>query len=398
MSEQSIASRIDSLTRSGIRAVMQLAAERERQGKRVLHLEVGQPDFPTPEYILNAVTKAMRDGLDGYTPNAGIPSLRELVAERVSQRSARQISPDSVCITSGAVMALMLALMSVVEPGDEVLVPDPGWPNYRSAVTLAGGAVIPFRLDPDRNFAPDFAALESLVTPRTKALMINNPGNPTGGVMTGEQVRSLVDFTESHGLYLISDEVYEDFVFGYATHSTAYRPGTDRVILVSGTSKSFAMTGWRIGWLVADRQVAAAAAALVEPLTSCPSTISQVAALAALRGPFDSVETMRQAYAHRVNLAVKLLAPSGRLLGQPKGAFYAMIRVGDPGIDADDVVRRLLAEHSVAVAPGSTFGETVSNAIRISLASSEDVIQDGIGRILQFCDERATPTSQSTMT
>ena len=388
MSEQNIASRIDRLTRSGIRAVMHLAAERERLGHRVLHLEVGQPDFATPAYILDAVAKAMQNGLAGYTPNAGIPSLREAVAERVTTRSGRPVSPDCVCITTGAVMGLMLALMSVVEQGDEVLVPDPGWPNYRSAVTLAGGTVVPFSLDADRNFAPDLAQLEALVTPRTRALMINSPGNPTGGVMSAEQVRALVEFTERHGIYLVSDEVYEDFVFGGSTHTTAFRPRTDRVILISGTSKSYSMTGWRIGWLVANPKIAAAAAALVEPLTSCPPTISQIAAEAALRGQQDSVQTMRQAYARRAELAVRLLAPSGRLLGRPKGAFYAMIKVGQPGMDTDAFVRQLLAEQSVAVAPGSTFGDNVSHAVRISLASSEDVIHAGIGRILQFCEGR----------
>lgn len=389
MFDRSIAPRIERLTRSGIRAVMQLAAERERQGHRVLHLEVGQPDFTTPAHILDVVARAMHDGLPGYTPNAGILSLREAVAERVTRRSGCEISAASVCITSGAVMALSLALLSVVDSGEEVLVPDPGWPNYRSAVTLAGGVVVPFQLDPAQNFGPDLAQLESLITPRTKALMINSPGNPTGAVMTREQVRALVEFTERHGIYLISDEVYEDFVFGDAPHSTAFRNGANRVILVSGTSKSFAMTGWRIGWLVAAPHVVAAAAALVEPLTSCPATISQIAAEAALRGPQDSVGVMRDTYARRAALAVGLLKPSGRLLGEPGGAFYAMIKVGDHEADTDDFVRRLLTSQSVAVAPGSTFGESMSNAVRISLASPDDVIRDGIKRILWFCDENA---------
>lgn len=398
MFEPNIASRIGRLTRSGIRAVMELAAERERQGERVLHLEVGQPDFPTPAHIIDAVAKAMRDGLAGYTPNAGIPSLREAVANRVTRRSGREVSPACVCITSGAVMALMLALMSVVEPGDEVLVPDPGWPNYRSAVTLTGGVIVSFRLDPSQNFAPDLAQLESLVTSRTKALMINNPGNPTGGVMTAEQVRSLVEFTERHGIYLISDEVYEDFVFNHAAQSTAYQAGTDRVILISGTSKSFAMTGWRIGWLVADPPITAAAAALIEPLTSCPTTISQVAAEVAVRGPQDSVEEMRIAYARRAALAVRLLEPTGRLMGEPRGAFYTMIRVSEDRIDTDEFVRRLLAKESVAAAPGLTFGESANNAIRISLASPEGTIEEGIRRILRFCEKNKEIALQSAIT
>jgi aspartate aminotransferase/aminotransferase len=386
MFEPGIASRIDRLTRSGIRAVMELAAERERKGERILHLEVGQPDFATPAHIIEAVAKAMRDGLAGYTPNAGLLSLRQAVADRVAERSGRQVPLNCVCITSGAVMALALALISLVDPGDEVLVPDPGWPNYRSAVTLSGGDIVPFRLDPARNFAPDLAEIESLITARTKALMINSPGNPTGAVMTAEQVRALVEFTEARGIYLISDEVYEDFVFGVEGHSTAYQPGAERVILVSGASKSFAMTGWRIGWLVADPRIAAASAALVEPLTSCPPTISQVAAEVAVRGPQDSVEAMRVAYAHRAALATRLLEPSGRLLGEPAGAFYAMVKVADDRTDDDDFARRLLAEQSVAVAPGSTFGESVTDAIRISLASPEAVIEEAIGRILQFCE------------
>lgn len=383
MSDILLAERVSNLHRSGIRAVMQEAAALERAGRQVVHLEVGQPDFSTPAHIIAAVEKATVDGLPGYTPNAGLPSLREAVAERVSARVWRKLSADNVCVTSGAVMALQLAIMSIVEPGDEVLVPDPGWPNYLSAVTLAGGQPVQFPLAGDHGFAIDVDAIASRITMRTKAIMINSPGNPTGSVASYAEMEALVRLCSERGIFLISDEVYEDFVFGGREHVSALSFGeNDKIIVVSGVSKSYAMTGWRIGWMIASPAIVAAAGALVEPLTSCPASASQVAAEAALRGPQDAVEHMRQAYERRAGLATRLLSNSGFLVSQPEGAFYAMIRTGPSSANSDDFVAKLLKEDGVAVAPGTTFGKSSSNCIRISLASSDANIEIGIRKIL----------------
>jgi len=280
------------------------------------------------------------------------------------------------------VAALQLALLAVVEPGDEVLIPDPGWPNYRSATTLAGGVCVPYPLNPVRGFAIDLDALAARISARSRVLMLNSPGNPTGAVFTAEQVASVLALAEQHGLYVLSDEVYEDLVFGGARHASAFTAASsDRVILVSGASKSYAMTGWRIGWLVAHPALAAGAAALVEPQTSCPATIAQVAAEAALRGPQDAVGTMRDAYGRRAQLAAACLEGTGLLVARPSGAFYAMLDIARSGLDSSMFVQRALEISGVAVAPGSTFGAVAAKNVRVSLASSDDAIREGLRRL-----------------
>ncbi len=286
------ASRIDQLLPSGIRAMMALATERSRQGLPVLHMEAGQPNFPTPPHVIDAAFAAARDGFTGYTPNAGTSSLRAAIAERVNARNSLELDGDNVCVTSGAVMGLYLALMATIEPGDEVLVPDPGWPNYHSAVTMAGGHSVGYALRADEGYKLGIEDLEEAVGVNTRAVIINFPGNPTGAVISRVQIRELLTFARRHDLFVISDEVYEDFVFD-GNHCSILLDGlTDRLIMVSGASKSYSMTGWRLGWMVADTSIVAAAAKLVEPLTSCPSSLSQVAAETALRGPHGAHRTV----------------------------------------------------------------------------------------------------------
>src|SRR5665213_724912 len=204
-----IASRVDNLFPSGIRVMMALAAERAGQGLPVLHMDAGQPNFPTPPDVIEAAFDAAMNGFTGYTPNAGIASLRAAVAERVNARNALALSEDNVCITSGAVMGLFLALMAIIEPGDEVLVPDPGWPNYHSAVTMAGGHSVAYALHADAGYELRVEDLEEAVSVRTRAVVINSPGNPTGAVMPAARMRELLAFAERHNLFVVSDEVYE---------------------------------------------------------------------------------------------------------------------------------------------------------------------------------------------
>ena len=371
-----IASRIDSLFPSGIRAVMAMARERAASGLPVLHMEVGEPHFPTPTHIVEAAAEAARKGLTGYTPNAGVEGLRQAVADRVKERNGIAVEMENVCITSGAVMGLFLALMAVIEPGDEVLVPDPGWPNYLSSVSLAGGLSVRYQLRSESRYTLELGELASRVSPRTRAIIVNFPGNPTGGVISRERMRELVRFADEHDLYVISDEVYEDFVFAGGSHHSVLGDGLgDRLIMVSGASKSYSMTGWRIGWMVSQRPIIDAAVRLVEPLTSCPSSLSQVAAEAALRGPQDCVTEMRESYEQASRHVNNVLGPAGLLPSVPAGAFYALVNVASSGIGLD-FSTRLLRERGVAVAPGSTFGPTSSGSIRISTAmESADLIR-----------------------
>lgn len=381
------AQRISQLFPSGIRAVMAAAQERERQGIRVIHMEVGQPHFDTPAHIRAAVAAALVTGIPGYTPNMGLLSLREAVAERISGRLGAPVGPSSVCITSGAVMALSLAVQATVDPGDEVLVPDPGWPNYHSAVAMAGGRAVPYLLDPRDGFTIDLERIENLITPRTRMIMMNSPSNPTGVVASEEAVRGLIALANRRGIYVLSDEIYEDMVFRGTHHSILTEGVGDHVLMVSGASKSYAMTGWRIGWLVGPDPVIDAAGRLIEPLTSCPASASQVAAEAAVRGPQDFVGMMRDTYSRAVATLTEILGPLGVIVAEPGGAFYALLDVSRTGQSADEFVRGLLDRKCVAVAPGSTFGNSTGGFVRLSTALSESEFAQGCLRIHEYFEE-----------
>ena len=245
---------------------MALAAGRQN----VIHLEVGEPDFSTPSHITDAAFEAARAGWTKYSPNAGLPSLRQRVAERISRQWQHEASTDQIVITTGAIGALYSALMTVIDPGDEILIPDPGWPNYEAIVHLAGATPVRFAQTAARGFLPDPAEIARLVTPRTKALLINTPGNPTGAVFSAALMDDIAEVVRSSGIYLVSDEIYEDIVFEGEHVSAAKFTPADRLFVVSGFSKTYAMTGWRIGWLVCPPGLAAIAAGLQEPVTSAP--------------------------------------------------------------------------------------------------------------------------------
>ncbi|MBB3009840.1 MULTISPECIES: pyridoxal phosphate-dependent aminotransferase [Cupriavidus] len=383
------ASRIETLTRSGIRRVMQLSAAAEARGEKVIHLEVGQPDFPTPAHIQDAAAKAVKEGKTGYTACAGIPELRVAVAERVSSRTGRKVSSNEVLITSGAVNAIYLALSSILESGDEVLVPDPAWPNYHSGVSLAEGKSIRYPLLAHEKYEPDFEALERLVTPRTRVIFVNTPGNPTGVSWSRKTMTSMAEFAERHGLYILSDEVYEDMVYEGRHVSMLEIAPIHRVLLVSGTSKSYAMTGWRIGWLIADAEIINAAAAFVEPTTSCAASPSQYAALEAVNGPQDSVDDMRRIYHDRMMRVQDRLQDAGILLAAPTGGMFAMLDISATEMTSDVFVERLLAEKGVAAAPGSTFGPSSERSIRISFATAIEDLQQGVDAIIDFVKDNS---------
>jgi aspartate/methionine/tyrosine aminotransferase len=368
------------MPRSGIREVMELAAGMAD----VIHLEVGEPDFNTPDPIIDGAFEAARAGYTKYTPNAGYLSLREAIVRKLAADNGLTATPDQVVVTAGAVGALATGTLSVVDPGDEVLVPDPGWPNYTSIAVVAGGRPIPYPLRRERAFTPDFEALGRLVGPGTKLLVINSPGNPTGAVYPGSVVRALVDFAREHDLYVLSDEVYEALVFE-GEHVPAARFDDDgRVISVFGCSKTYAMTGWRLGYGLASLPIAALMAKLQEPLISCASSVSQKAAEAALAMDQSPVAAMRDAYRARRDLVVAELG--GRLAAVPQGALYALVDVSAAGSDSYAVAKALLAHALVATAPGETFGTSGVGMVRISLGTSPELLVEGCRRIVAFLD------------
>jgi aspartate/methionine/tyrosine aminotransferase len=382
-----IANRIGLLTRSGIRRVMNLSAQAEAAGRKVIHLEVGQPDFPTPTHIQEAAARAVQNGKTGYTACAGISELRAAVAQRISFRTGHAVATSEVLIATGAVNAIYLAFASILEPDDEVLVPDPGWPNYHSCVALSGAKSVSYPLLAHRNYEPDFDALESLATPRTRVILINTPGNPTGVAWSLETLKKVAAFAEKHNIFILSDEVYEDMVFEGRHISMLEVAPKERVLLVSGVSKSYAMTGWRIGWLVAPTEIVEASAALVEPTTSCPPTPSQYAALEALTGPQDDVDLMRRTYRDRMRRIQKPLEDAGILLAEPSGGFFAMLDISRTRMSSDDFVQHLLSAKGVAVAPGATFGRSSARSIRISCATRQEDLEAGVKAIIDLIRE-----------
>jgi aspartate/methionine/tyrosine aminotransferase len=362
------------MPRSAIREIMVLAAARPN----VIHLEVGEPDFSTPAPIINAAFAAARSGFTKYSPNAGLTSLRQRVAAHVSAAWRKSVSAERVIITTGAIGALYSGIMSVSDAGDEVLIPDPGWPNYEAIVHLAGAVPVRFSLHATRGFTPDPAEIERLVTARTKAIVINSPCNPTGAVFSAALMADICDIARRTGVYVVSDEVYEEIVFE-GEHASAGAIGpADRVFVVSGFSKTYAMTGWRLGWLICPDGLAPVAAGLQEPVTSCASTIAQKAGEAALDGDQTSARLFREAYMRRRDIVVDVFGNTGLLPAIPEGAFYALIDIGATGLSSLEFARDLLASCNTAVVPGITFGPSCDRYVRVAFTIADEELREGL--------------------
>jgi aspartate aminotransferase len=381
---QGINSRLASVRRSGIRVVSDLA---QRPG--VLHLEIGQPDFPTPAHIVAAAHRAARDGLTGYTSNAGLSELRSALRDKLAEENGVQATTEQIVVTVGAMGALYAAQLAVLEPGDQLLVPDPGYPNYRMVATLCDAEVVSYPLLPEQGYQPDLEALAAAITPRAKAIVINSPSNPTGGVMSRAALEGLVELAERHDLYVLSDECYERILFEGEHVSPASLGGTDRFFTIGSFSKTYAMTGWRVGYVVAPVPVAPMLIKLQEATVACAPVLSQHAALAALTGPQDAVAAMCAAYRRRRDLALSLLEPEGLCRYRPGGAFYLLVDLPGEVADTSQYARDLLAATDVAAAPGETFGAGAAGRLRISLATNEEVLTEGIERLLRFARDRA---------
>jgi aspartate/methionine/tyrosine aminotransferase len=365
------------MPRSAIREIMALASGRPN----VIHLEVGEPDFSTPLPIVDAAFDAARSGFTKYSPNAGLTSLRERVARRLSKAWGKSIPVECIVITTGAIGALYSALMSVTDAGDEVLIPDPGWPNYEAIVHLAGAVPVRFSLPARRGFRPDPGEIATRVTPRTKAIVINSPCNPTGTVFSAHLMADICEIARRTGIHVVSDEVYEEIIFeGEHVSAGAIGPA-DRVFVVSGFSKTYAMTGWRLGWLVCPESLASIAAGLQEPVTSCASTIAQKAGEAALDGDQTSAKAFRGAYMRRRDIVVDVFGNSGLLPAIPQGAFYALIDIGETGLSSLEFARDLLMSCNTAVVPGITFGPSCDRYVRVAFTIADAELREGLQRL-----------------
>jgi aspartate aminotransferase/aminotransferase len=372
--------RAGELGASGIAEMMRLAA----QTPGAIRLEVGEPDQPTPPYIVAAAFEAARDGFTRYTPAPGLPSLREALARKITERNGLPTTPEQVIATSGSVFALSAAMLAALDPGDEALVPDPGWPNYWSALHLVGARAVGYPLVREAGYEPDLDALRRLVGPRTRVLVMNSPSNPTGAVFSPSTVRALVELAAERDLTVISDEVYEEFVYEGEHRSPAAFDRDGRVITIYGFSKTYAMTGWRLGYARATPPVAAAMARIAEAMTGCPPSVAQKAAEAALAGPRTEVDAMRARYRRHRDLAAATLGEAGLLAAVPRGAFYALVDLARVEEDSMTLARRLLYEQGVATAPGETFGPRARGMVRISLATEGAQLEEGCRRIIRF--------------
>ena len=376
--------------------VLARARALEARGRSIIHLEIGEPDFDTPEHIKEAGVKALRDGYTHYTPAAGILEAREAIAEDVARSRGIPVHPDQVVITPGAKPIMFFAMLALVNPGDEVIYPDPGFPIYESVARFLDARPVPWVLREDREFRADPEDLRALVTPRTRLVILNSPHNPTAGVLSRADLEAVAAIVRGRPITVLSDEIYGRILYGGRFASLAFVPGmAEQTIILDGFSKTYAMTGWRLGYGVATREVAARLAQLMVNSNSCTAAFTQMAAIAALRGDQSCVERMVAEFRRRRDVIVNGLRalPAVRCL-MPAGAFYAFpnVRAVDP--DAGAFASYLLNEAGVAVLAGTAFGAHGQGYLRLSYANSVEAITEALARI-RGALERYTPKARA---
>jgi aspartate aminotransferase len=366
-----------------------MEAALRREG--ALRLDIGDPDFGTPPHIIEAAARAARDGFTHYGPSAGLPTLRAAIADKVSQRNRFPCTAEEAVVTVGGSGGLFVTFFVLLDPGDEVLIPDPGWPSYVPMALAVSAAPVRYRLDAACGFAPDPDELRCKIGPRTKAIVLNSPSNPTGAVFSAEAMAAVLALAAEKGLWVVSDECYDELVLDGVGTSPAALGERERIVSVFSFSKTYAMTGWRIGYAVAPPEVAALLARAQEAMVSCASTPVQKAAEAALAGPLEAVERMRATYRDRRDLVLAQLERHEIGFVRPSGAFYVMADVARVGELADAFASRLLEEAAVAVVPGSAFGEAGEGMVRISLAAAGETLRTGIERLAEVLNRPRAP-------
>ncbi len=382
---QAIASGPAEAAHSGIREVVNLALVTPG----CIRLEVGEPNFSTPKHIVEAAVEFARKGQVKYTATAGLLSLRERIAAKLDRVNRIQAGVTNINCSVGGVGGIAAAVAALVEPGDEVLIPDPAWPNYRLMLAWAHGTLVCYACPPGNQFLPDPKQVESLISPRTKLMIVNSPCNPTGAVFPRELLEQLVEVAVRHNIYLLSDECYDEVILEGEHLSPASFCTDGRVISAFTFSKTYAMTGWRVGYVVANDTISDSITKILESNSSCIPTVCQKAAEAALDGPREPLREMVDAYRHRRDLCVGLLDEAEMLISRPRGAFYIMADITRSGMDSREFAFDLVKTKQVAVAPGTAFGESARQAVRISLASSPEDLAVGIGRMIERIDELA---------
>jgi len=369
----------------GALSVFARAKDLEAQGRSIIHLELGEPDFHPGKSVIESATKALTEGKDRYCAVIGLPALREELATYLSGTRSLKVSPANIVLAPGCKLALFLAMMALLEPGDEVLYPDPGFPGYASIALGLGAVPIPFDLAPRNNLQPDPNEIAAKITPRTRILLTNSPGNPTGTVYTDEVQRAMAELAVKHDLWVLSDEIYARIIYGGEYMSMLRYPGMEeRTLIIDGFSKSFAMTGWRLGYTVAPPEVVPALAMLAVNTYTCVAEFTQYAAIDALRDREGSTPRMVAEFARRREQFVRdLNRVPGFRCQPPEGAFYAWVDITKTGMPAEEVCEILLEDAGVAAIPGAAFGPSGKDFVRFSFASSTATLQEAVERIVK---------------
>ncbi len=365
------------MPRSKIRDIMHIAMEMDD----VIHLEVGEPDFPTPEHVVDAACSAARDGFTRYAPNAGLTSLRKAIADKLRRYNKIEASIENVTVTASGVCAIATSLMALMESDEEILIPDLSWPDYDMIIAVNGWKQVRYPLLKDKGFLPDMKSLRGLITEKTKVLVVNSPSNPTGAVFPREIQREMYEIASEYDLYLMSDETYDQIIFDGEHVSPAIYDNEGRVLTVFSFSKVYAMTGWRVGYVSALPSLSKLITDVQEPYVSCACTVSQKAAEAALTGPQDCQKTMVDAYRRRRDIAIEILKENDMFVYSPRGAIYMLIDVAQSGMSSHEFTMSLLEKERVAVSPGDTFGAMGKDFIRICFAVSEENLEEALKRI-----------------
>jgi len=378
-----IASRVSQLNGEGALAVYSRAKELERQGRSIIHLELGEPDFHPAAPVVDALRGAVAAGRDRYCSTRGVPALREAIADYLKRTRRVDARAEQVIVAPGCKMALSLAMMALIEPGDEVLFPDPGFPIYPSFARGLGATAVPYGLEEKNKFQPDVGEIARKITPQSSVLIFNSPNNPTGTVLTDVVLEKIAALATKHDLWVIADEIYARILFAGEYKSIWSLTGmAERTVIIDGFSKSFAMTGWRLGYAVAPVAVIDAMDLLVLNTFTCAAEFTQVAAIEALRDSTNAVEAMVAEYRKRRDL---LVAGLNQLPGfrcqAPDGAFYAWVNIEDTGLSAEELQKLLLEEAGVAGIAGAAFGPGGEKYLRFSLVSARNLLEEALERI-----------------
>ena len=363
--------------------VLNKARALERQGKHIVHLEIGEPDFDTPGNIVEAAVDALHKGWTHYGPSAGLPDLRQAIAEEVSRTRGVKVSSDEVVVVPGGKPIIFFSILALIDQGDEVIYPNPGFPIYESMIQYAGGRAVPIQLHEEKDFSLDVDELSALISDRTRLIILNSPQNPTGGVMSKEDIRQVADVIGDRNLMIMSDEIYSRLIFEGQHHSIMSLPGfQERTILLDGFSKTYAMTGWRMGYGVMRADLAAHITRLMTNSNSCTASFTQIAGVEALRGDQSSVDHMRDEFKRRRDMFVAGLNKiKGFSCRMPKGAFYVFPNITGTGWPSKKLAEALLEEAGVACLSGTAFGAFGEGYIRFSVANSMENLNTALERV-----------------